>query len=256
VGPADAARVGEGRSRRGERLASFRSIDLHAPPRSTAAWRFHRAVKRCVDIVVGLVALIVLAPLAVALALAIELDAPGPLFYRAMRVGYRGRSLALLKFRKMAIDATGLPVTLSRDERLTRVGGFLARTRLDEIPQFWQVVVGQLSLIGPRPEDPRFVVLHAEDYQTIVSVRPGITGSTQMVFADEARMLDCDDPVRRYTEDLLPQKVFLDRAYATNGRLTTDIKIAVWTPLVLLLPFSVRYESSQQRLRLVWDGRR
>jgi len=254
--PAETGHAKDSGSWHGGRRAQLCVIDLHPRLKSPGVLRLQSLVKRCFDVLAGVLALIVLTPVALAVALAIEIDAPGPLFYRAERIGYHGRPLRLLKFRKMPVGASGLPVTLADDERLTRVGRFLARTRLDEAPQFWQVVVGKLSLIGPRPEDPRFVALHADDYEVIVSVRPGITGSTQMVFADEARWLEGDDPVRRYTEELLPLKVFLDRAYALDRRLTTDIKIALWTPLVLLLPFSVRYDHEHLLLHLLWDGKR
>src|SRR3954471_22469678 len=106
---------------------------------------------------------VLLLPLLVAIALLVVLDSPGPVFYRAQRVGYRGRPLRMLKFRKMHADATGGALTLAEDERFTRVGRWLVRGHLDELPQLWHVLRGEMSLVGPRPESPSFVAHFAEE---------------------------------------------------------------------------------------------
>ena len=116
--------------------------------------------KRLLDFVLATTILAVTLPTIVLVAIAIKLDSPGPVFYRARRVGYRGASLAMLKFRKMHADATGPALTADDDDRFTRVGRFLALTKLDELPQLWNVVRGEMSIIGPRPEDPSFVEMH------------------------------------------------------------------------------------------------
>ena len=188
------------------------------------------------DVSVAGIALVVLAvPLAV-IALLVVLDSPGPVFYRADRVGYRGRPLRMLKFRKMREDASGGALTLSGDERLTRVGRWLVRGHLDELPQLWHVLRGEMSLVGPRPESPSFVARFAEDYEVILRVRPGLTGYAQLAFARESAILDPSDPQRHYLETVMPQKVAMDRLYASRRNLFIDVKILVATALTLFGP--------------------
>ena len=150
------------------------------------------AVKRSIDIVVAAVILLLSAPLLGLVALAIVLESRGGVFYRAERVGYRGKTLWMLKFRKMHRDAVGRPLTAHCDRRLTRVGAVLTRTRLDELPQFWHVLRGEMSIIGPRPEDPFFVSCRPDDFAEILKVRPGISGFSQLAFAEESRILSQD----------------------------------------------------------------
>jgi lipopolysaccharide/colanic/teichoic acid biosynthesis glycosyltransferase len=209
------------------------------------------AVKRGFDIAVSAAVLLSLLPLIAVLAAAIKLDSRGPVFYRARRVGYKGRPLHMLKFRKMHHDARGLALTTDDDARFTRLGAWLAKTKLDELPQFWNVLVGDMSLIGPRPEDPGFVAMHAEDYEEILLVRPGITGLSQIAFAEESRILDDDDPLRHYLDRILPQKMRLDRLYATGFRLRIDIRILSWTTVAVFLrrPVAVHRQTGRMNLR-------
>jgi lipopolysaccharide/colanic/teichoic acid biosynthesis glycosyltransferase len=193
------------------------------------------AAKRAFDAMVALLALVVLSPLLLALAVVVRLDSPGPVFYRAVRVGHRGRPLRMLKFRKMAAAATGRPLTLDGDERLTRSGAWLARTKLDELPQLWHVLRGEMSLVGPRPEAPEFVARFPREYETILRVRPGITGYTQLAFAHEGEILEREDPERHYLTALLPQKVALDVLYARHVSLRRDVEILAATVATLLL---------------------
>jgi lipopolysaccharide/colanic/teichoic acid biosynthesis glycosyltransferase len=192
------------------------------------------AAKRGFDLVAALVLLIVLAPLIVVLGAAIKLDSPGPVLYRARRLGFKGREFAMLKFRKMREDASGAALTLAGDDRFTRIGRFLASTKLDELPQLWNVVRGQMSLVGPRPEDPEFVSLHPERYEQILRVKPGITGLCQLAFRAEGLILDASDPIGYYTERLLPQKVAIDELYAARRTLGMDLRILIWTAAALL----------------------
>ena len=193
------------------------------------------AVKRLIDIVVAAVILLLSAPLLGLVALAIVLESPGGLFYRAERVGFRGKTLWMLKFRKMHRDAVGRPLTAHGDRRLTRVGAVLTRTRLDELPQFWHVLRGEMSIIGPRPEDPFFVRCRPDDFAEILKVRPGISGFSQLAFADEPRILSRDDPVGDYIQRILPQKCGLDRLYVSQATLRMDARIALWTVVAMLL---------------------
>jgi lipopolysaccharide/colanic/teichoic acid biosynthesis glycosyltransferase len=195
----------------------------------------HALVKRAFDILAACVLLVAAGALLVLIAVAIKLDSRGPVFYRVRRVGYRGRPLLMLKFRKMHQNANGMPLTANADPRFTRVGTFLARTRLDELPQLWDVLRGRMSLVGPRPEDPGFVALHPEAYDRILSVRPGMTGLSQLAFAEEHNILDQDDLVGDYVERILPQKVGLDVLYAQAHRLGMDIAILGWTVAAMLM---------------------
>ena len=167
------------------------------------------------------------------IAVLVVLDSPGPVLYRAERVGYQGRRLRMLKFRKMRADAKGGALTLAEDERLTRLGKRLVRTKLDELPQLWHVLRGEMSLVGPRPESPSFVALFPDDYEVILQVRPGLTGYTQLAFAREGSILDPADPNGHYLSAVLPQKVALDRLYASRSSTVRDIKILIATAMTL-----------------------
>jgi lipopolysaccharide/colanic/teichoic acid biosynthesis glycosyltransferase len=191
--------------------------------------------KRMLDVTVALGLLVLLALPLLLIAVAVKLDSPGPVFYRVRRVGHRGRPLTMLKFRKMHEHASGIPLTANADPRLTRVGTLLARTRLDELPQLWDVLRGRMSIVGPRPEDPEFVALHRDAYQHILSVRPGITGLSQLAFAEEHSILDQSDLVGDYVGRILPQKVGLDSLYARDYGLLLDLKVLTWTAAAMLL---------------------
>jgi lipopolysaccharide/colanic/teichoic acid biosynthesis glycosyltransferase len=195
----------------------------------------HRPLsKRLFDVCVAAVLLALTLPLMALIALAIVVESPGPVFYRAHRVGFRGRPLRMLKFRKMRVGADGAPITVSGDARLTRVGTLLTKTRLDELPQLWHVLSGAMSLVGPRPEDPGLVRCRPEDFREIVRVQPGITGLSQLAFGDERSILPDADPVGFYVDRLLPQKCMLDRLYATAPGVVADVRILAWTVVVVL----------------------
>jgi lipopolysaccharide/colanic/teichoic acid biosynthesis glycosyltransferase len=169
------------------------------------------------------------------LAIAIKVESRGPVFYRCRRVGRYGADLEMLKFRKMHDGATGPALASTDDERFTRLGWFLARTKLDEVPQLWNVLRGEMSLVGPRPEDPSFIALHRDDYEQILSVKPGITGYCQLAFARESEILDENDRERHYVERILPQKVALDCLYAAERSFVVDLKILWWTAMAVVL---------------------
>jgi lipopolysaccharide/colanic/teichoic acid biosynthesis glycosyltransferase len=184
---------------------------------------------RLLDVTVALALAVVSLPVALVVAVAIKLDSPGPVFFRCRRVGYGGRPFGMLKFRKMYDGARGPGLTAAKDGRFTRVGRVLARSKLDELPQLWNVLRGQMSLVGPRPEDPSFVATRPEDFAPILSVRPGMTGLSQLAFANESAILDPDDRVRDYLDRILPQKMGMDGLYACRRSLATDIRILFWT---------------------------
>jgi lipopolysaccharide/colanic/teichoic acid biosynthesis glycosyltransferase len=208
------------------------------------------AARRMLDVVVAALALLVLSPLLVLISVTVVLESPGPVLYRADRVGRNGRPLRLLKFRKMPTGASGLPLTIDGDRRLTSIGGFLSRTRLDELPQLWQVLTGEISLVGPRPEDPAFVDERAGDYAAILRVRPGLTGLSQLAFADECSILSRTDPIADYLERVLPQKCALDRLYVRRVSLVTNLRVLAWTPVPLLLRRSVSVDRATGAIHL------
>jgi lipopolysaccharide/colanic/teichoic acid biosynthesis glycosyltransferase len=187
---------------------------------------------RVVELLGAVLVITLLIPVLVVISAAIKLDSPGPVFFRSRRVGHRGLVFRMLKFRKMYEGASGAPITEQDDARLTRVGRILARTRLDELPQILNVIRGEMSFVGPRPEDPVFVDLHRSDFSEILEVKPGITGLSQLAYAGEREILGETNPIGFYTERVLPQKITIDRLYARTKRPTLDLAILMWTPLV------------------------
>jgi len=210
-----------------------------------------RMVKRTLDVGIAAFLLVLFSPVLVVICAAIKMDSRGPVFYRASRVGLHGRALHVLKFRKMREDVSGHPLTGHADTRFTRIGHFLSRTKVDELPQLWNVVRGQMSLVGPRPEDPGFVALHDGEYQQILAVRPGITGLGQLAFAREAEILDPEDTVGHYISAILPQKVRLDMLYAGGWTVRGDLRILAWTifPVILRADVAVNRRTGTLTMR-------
>ena len=215
------------------------------------ARRVDSGCKRALDIAASTLFLFVLAPVIALIAAAIKLDSRGPIFYRAYRVGRNGADLRVLKFRKMRLDAAGPALTVDGDERFTRIGKFLTEHRLDELPQLWNVLVGDMSLVGPRPEDPRFVDLHRDQFRyEILRLRPGITGLSQLAFAKEKDILDAAETERDYRERILPQKVAIDCLYVQERSVWMDVRILVWTTVAVLLRRDVAVHRHTGRLSL------
>jgi lipopolysaccharide/colanic/teichoic acid biosynthesis glycosyltransferase len=225
--------------------------ELLADSASELARLAHAALKRTFDIAVSATILLLALPAILVVSLAVRLESPGPVFYRARRVGLGGRPLRMLKFRKMHHNATGAPLTMSEDDRFTRIGRLLAKTKLDELPQLWHVLNGEMSLIGPRPEDPEFVAERFDDYADILRVRPGVTGLSQIAFAEESAILSKDDPLEHYRTRIFPQKIRLDRMYAASPSLRGDLSILFWTCAAVLLrrQVAVHRESGRMNLR-------
>ena len=195
--------------------------------------------KRLFDLAGAGLALLLLAPLLLLLALAIRLDSAGPVFFRQERVGRLGVLFRIHKFRTMRVDAPalGLPLTVGRDARITRVGHWLRHYRLDELPQFLDVLLGRMSLVGPRPEVPRYVAHYPAALRArVLAVRPGITDPASLAHIDEAALLAAAaDPEREYIERILPTKLSLQAAYAEHATLWTDLAVLARTLRVLLL---------------------
>jgi lipopolysaccharide/colanic/teichoic acid biosynthesis glycosyltransferase len=196
--------------------------------------RFDAAAKRAFDIAASVLMLLALLPLLLIVALLVRLDSPGPAFFQVDRIGRNGRRLRMLKFRKMHDDAAGIALTTHEDDRLTRIGAFLAKSKLDELPQLWHVLRGDMSLVGPRPETADFVAHHRHEYDEILTVRPGLVGFSQIAFLSEGRILDEEDPLTHYVSAILPQKVTLDLMYARERTVLLDLKILVWSMVAVL----------------------
>ncbi|MDE2367949.1 MAG: sugar transferase [Burkholderiales bacterium] len=191
--------------------------------------------KRLFDLVVSASALLLLAPLLALLALWIKLDSAGPVLYRQQRVGRHGVPFEIHKFRTMSDGAGGLPLTVGADARITRAGAWLRRTRLDELPQLVDVLRGRMSLVGPRPEVPRYVAHYpAALRERALAVRPGITDPSSLEFLDEAVLLErAADPEREYIERILPRKLQRAADYADHASLATDLAV-IWRTVRLL----------------------
>jgi lipopolysaccharide/colanic/teichoic acid biosynthesis glycosyltransferase len=230
-------------------LAAF-TVGPSRTSEASAGRRIEDAAKRLFDIAAAVLLLVFLAPLLACVSIAIQLDSRGPVFYASRRVGFRGCAFDMLKFRKMRVGASGPALTIAGDERFTRLGRFLAAARLDEIPQLWNVLRGQMSLVGPRPEDPEFVFAHRDDYAAILEVRPGITGLCQLAFAKEAAILDPADRLRDYVERLLPQKMSIDRLYAASRSFRMDLWILAWTATAIILRRDIAVHRTTGRLSL------
>lgn len=191
--------------------------------------------KRVLDIALGSLALAVAAPILVGVALAMRLSGDdGPFFYRASRVGEGAKLFTLLKVRTMRTGSGGSKVTMARDPRVTRLGRILRRYRIDELPQLVNVVRGEMSLVGPRPEDPLYVDLSNPLHRRVFSAKPGITGLAQLEFHDEAQRLVGADAERRYREEVLPAKLSLDAEYLDRRSTLLDLEILLRTIATVL----------------------
>ena len=194
--------------------------------------------KRLFDVVGAGLALMLFSPLLLLLALVIRLDSPGPVFFRQERVGRHGVLFRIHKFRTMVADAParGLALTVGADPRITRCGAWLRRTRLDELPQLIDVLRGAMSLVGPRPEVPRYVQHYPSGLrERALAVRPGITDPSSLEFIDEASLLaNAADPEREYIERILPRKLQCAADYADRASLWTDLRV-LWRTLRVLV---------------------
>jgi lipopolysaccharide/colanic/teichoic acid biosynthesis glycosyltransferase len=188
--------------------------------------------RRVIDLTIGPLAFIIALPVLAGAGLAMRLSGDrGPFLYRSPRIGEHGRVFTILKVRTMAFDAAGPPITVAGDPRITLVGGALRHFRIDELPQVVNVLRGDMSLVGPRPEHPSFVDLSDPVHNRVFTARPGITGPAQLEFRDEAELLGGPEAERDYRERILPAKVQLDDEYLRNRSVLLDLRIMVRTVL-------------------------
>jgi lipopolysaccharide/colanic/teichoic acid biosynthesis glycosyltransferase len=196
------------------------------------------SIKRLMDLSFASMALVTLGPLMCVIGLLVRVDSPGPAFFRQERVGRRGRTFAILKFRSMRADAprSGPAVTVGNDPRITRVGRFIRRYKLDELPQLMNVIKGDMSLVGPRPEVPKYVALYsAEERRMVLSVRPGITDPASVAFVNESELLaTAPDAEAMYREVILPQKLRMYCDYVANQSVMGDLKVLLRTVVAAL----------------------
>lgn len=194
--------------------------------------KFALGAKRVFDVVVSALILLILSPFLLLLALAVKLDSSGPVFYRQTRVGRYNKDFKIYKFRTMVqnADKIGLPLTMGKDPRITRVGALIRKLRLDEFSQLLNVLGGSMSLVGPRPEVRRYVDVYTPEYMATLLIRPGITAPSSIAFKDEDKLLNSGgDPEKIYVEKILPPKMALNLEYMKHISVLHDIKIMFQT---------------------------
>ena len=189
-------------------------------------------LKRVFDLTAASVALLALAPFLALIALLIRVSSGPPVFFRQDRVGMDGRLFSILKFRTMRAGTSGLPITGGDDGRITPFGRLLRRCKADELPQLFNVLAGHMSLVGPRPELPRYVALYTRQQRRVLEVRPGLTDDASLVFRDEERILGQVPPEsreRHYVERILPRKLELNLASIERAGLLQDLTVLLKT---------------------------
>lgn len=189
-------------------------------------------IKRIFDVSVAAVGLIALSPLMLILAVLIKCDSQGPVFFKQKRIGKNFRAFLIYKFRTMKENAelSGPVITIGEDPRITRVGRFLRSAKVDELPQLINVLKGEMSLVGPRPELPRFVELFRRDYAEILTVRPGITDLASLKYQDEAKLMSqFTNPEEEYVRSILPDKIRLAKEYIDCSSIFFDLSLILRT---------------------------
>lgn len=215
---------------------------------------FQFFAKRALDIAASFFGLLFLSPLFLLVAMSIRRDSPGPAFFGGRRIGRNGKEFKILKFRTMyerPESYCGLPLTAEGDERITPLGKWLRDTKINELPQLWNVLIGQMSLVGPRPEDPIIAATWPEETRTsILSVRPGITSPASIIYRNEETLLDSPNVMDEYLSHILPDKLRIDELYVKGQNFFTDLDVIFMT-LIMLLP---RVRRSEVAESLIFAG--
>lgn len=194
--------------------------------------KFNKVVKRIFDFICSTLGLIVLSPVLLAIASKIKTGSDGPVFFRQIRVGKNNEEFEILKFRTMVVDAEklGRQITVGNDNRITKIGAFLRKYKLDELPQLINVFKGDMSLVGPRPEVPRYVKLYNEEQRKVLEVKPGITDLASIRYRDENDLLgEAENPDDFYINTIMPDKLALNLEYINNNNIFVDIYIILKT---------------------------
>lgn len=186
---------------------------------------------RILDLLGSFVGILVLSPFLFIIGAVVAFQDGGPVFYRTFRVGRGGALFSILKFRTMIqnADKMGAGITVNQDSRVTPVGRFLRKHKLDELPQLINVFMGDMSFVGARPEDPRYVALYTEEQKRILAYRPGITSPASLAYRDEERILTGDQTEKMYAEEVLPRKLAIDLEYLSHRSLWSDLGIILQT---------------------------
>jgi len=208
-------------------------------------------MKRLFDLLFSSIGLLLLQPLFIVTAIMIKVDSAGPIFFRQERIGRNFRRFMIYKFRTMVVDAEkkGLRITSGGDRRVTRVGRMLRKFKIDELPQLFNVLKGDMSLVGPRPEVEEYVTLYEEDYREILKRRPGITDVSSIIFREEEAVLKSQaDPEGYYKKILLPEKIRLAKEYIENSSLLYDLKLVLNTLHKIFYPPDVSRDGYRQKI--------
>ncbi|MDU5110093.1 MAG: sugar transferase [Clostridium sp.] len=194
--------------------------------------RFNQGIKRCFDFIVSLIGIIILSPVFIIVSIAIKLDSKGNILFLQKRVGRYGKEFNIYKFRTMVTDAEklGKQITIGKDDRITKVGVFLRKFKIDELPQLFNVFKGDMSLVGPRPEVPKYVSLYSFEQKKVLNVRPGITDMASLRYKDENDILGkVDNPEEYYINVIMKDKLNLNLEYIEKSNIFFDIYLIVKT---------------------------
>ncbi|MGN0144108.1 MAG: sugar transferase [Clostridium sp.] len=194
----------------------------------------NKIIKRIFDIICSGLGLIVLSPFLIFIAIRIKMESDGPVLFKQIRVGEKGREFKILKFRTMVVDAEklGRQITVGNDSRITKVGGFLRKYKIDELPQLINVFKGDMSLVGPRPEVPRYVNMYTQEQRKVLNVKPGITDLASIRYRDENELLGkAENPDEFYINTIMPDKLALNMEYINKSNIFLDVYIILKTIL-------------------------
>jgi lipopolysaccharide/colanic/teichoic acid biosynthesis glycosyltransferase len=194
--------------------------------------KFQLTLKRIFDICFSLAGLAFLLPVFLLLAILIKVNSKGPVLFKQIRVGRKGKLFYIFKFRTMVVNAEqkGMQITVGQDPRITKTGNFLRKHKIDELPQLINVLIGDMSLVGPRPEVPKYVELYDEVEKNVLKVRPGITDYASLEYFDESKILaQSKEPEKTYIEEIMKKKLMLNLVYLRNISLWTDVKLIIKT---------------------------
>ena len=194
--------------------------------------RINKVIKRIFDIICSSLGLIVLSPMLIIVTILIKKGSDGPVFFKQIRVGENEKEFLILKFRTMVVDAEklGKQITIGNDSRITKIGALLRKYKLDELPQLINVFKGEMSLVGPRPEVPRYVKLYTEEQRKVLKIKPGITDLASLRYKDENDLLgDKQDPEAFYINTVMPDKLSLNLEYMKKNNVIFDIYIIIKT---------------------------
>ena len=212
--------------------SSENNVDCMQISRLLEARKGRLVVKRVFDVVASFIGILILSVFFAIIAVIIKFDSKGTVFYRQIRVGKAGKHFRIFKFRTMKFDAdkNGQLLTVGNDQRITKAGHFLRKTKLDELPQIINVLRGEMSFVGPRPEVPRYVELYNETQRQILLMRPGITDIASIEYRNESAILAAsEDPERTYIEEIIPSKINLNMRYLYSISIVQDIRIILLT---------------------------